>query len=287
MRLLFVFFLLGATLMSPRLAAAQGKLDPAAQRCVRDHEAAQVKNAEGSLLEALELARSCALPACPELVRGFCAKLADEYEGQLPKVSVRARGVDGCDTTEGRVSVDGKLVSETSAGQAISLDPGRHVIAVEVPGAPPEEQTIVAARGEALRTLRYGEDRATKCGARPEPVTAPKPDAPPPSGLSSITIAGIVVGSISLASLATSGALGIVGLTRRSDLEACKPCTQEEVDDVKRFFVVGDVFLGVGGAGAVTSVVLLVVGAAEPAAPSRAGLRLDVGPFGVGLEGTF
>lgn len=117
----------------------------------------------------------------------------------------------------------------------------------------------------------------------------PARPSPGSTGLSAATIAGIVVGSVSLASLATSGALGVVGLVERSDLEACRPCTQEEVDDVRRFFIVGDVFLGVGGAAAITSIVLLVVGAQEPAGPSTASaaLRLDVGPFGLGLEGRF
>ncbi|MBL9022021.1 MAG: hypothetical protein JNL21_07455 [Myxococcales bacterium] len=292
MRLLSTWTALVLLGLVTRTARAQdAALGATAQRCVSDHEAAQVKNAEGSLRAALELARSCALPACPDLVRGYCAKLADEYETQLPKISVRARGPDGCDTTDARVSVDGVLVSERSDGQAVALDPGKRVISVELAGAPREEQTIVAARGESLRTLRFGEERAERCGARPGMGKPAEPARPSPgsTGLSAATIAGIVVGSVSLASLATSGALGVVGLVERSDLEACRPCTQEEVDDVRRFFIVGDVFLGVGGAAAITSIVLLVVGAQEPAGPSTASaaLRIDVGPFGLGLEGRF
>ncbi len=279
---------------SPRAAAAQPAQAPDAAACIADHEAAQVENAAGRLREALRLSRSCALSTCPELVRGYCAKLTDEYARQVPTVSLRARDAGGCDTTDARVFVDGNLIAERLDGHALALDPGKRVVRVEVAGVEPEEQTIVATRGEQARTLRFGEARSSRCGA--PPVAEPKPASPlpPPAdqsdGLSTVTVAGIVVGSIGLAALATAGGLGIAGLTQRSDLEACKPCTQEEVDDVHRLFVVGDVFLAVGGAAAISSVVMLIVGSQSPSAgaPAASGrVSLRVGPLGGAVEGRF
>lgn len=79
-----------------------------------------------------------------------------------------------------------------------------------------------------------------------------------------MTVAGLVLGGVGLGALATSAGFGIAGFVQRGELEDCKPCSEQRIDDVRRTFIIGDVLLASGAALVGTSIALLVVGGNQP-----------------------
>ena len=253
-------------------------MTPELLACASDYEAAQVAAKSGKLTSAARLATSCARDACPMYARTECLKLVEEYTAQIPSIIVVARDGEGCDTTNARVSVDGTLRLEKVDGRALEVDPGEHVVRVEAVGAPPEEQRIVAVQSEKDRPLKFGSGRAAECHK-------PGGSAPPPKQVratrSGVTVAGMVVGGIGLAALTASAGLGIAGFVQRGELDACIPCSERQIADVRRTFIIGDVFLATGAALVATSIVLLVVGgqASEPEAKPKKAVSLTAAPL--------
>ena len=67
----------------------------------------------------------------------------------------------------------------------------------------------------------------------------------------------LVLGSIGAGLVVAGATVGIVGASKRADLDDCKPgCSREQIDGVRPFFLAGDVLAGFGilalGAAAVT-----------------------------------
>jgi hypothetical protein len=238
------------------------EVSPEVVACAQDYEAAQVEAKAGHLKTAAEKAVSCAQDKCPAYVRGDCLRFLDEYKAQTPSIIVVARDKSGCDTTEARVSVDGKLVLEKVDGRAVELDPGEHVIGVSVTGMPVEEQRIVATQSQKDRQLSFGDARAPAC--KKGVIERPPPPPPVQTERSPMTVAGLVLGGLGLGALATSAGFGIAGFVQRGELEDCKPCSEQRIDHVRRTFIIGDVLLASGTALLGTSIALLVVGGKQP-----------------------
>jgi len=257
--------------------------------CAEHYEAAQVDAKTGKLRSAVRHAVSCAQDSCPAYVRADCLRFADEYKAQTPSIIIVARDVKGCDTTDVKVSVDGVVVLEKVDGRALEVDPGEHLVAVEVSGLPVEEQRIVATQSQKDRPVKFGEARAGNCQKGP----SERPPPPPPpieQGRSGLTVAGLVLGGLGLCALATSAGFGIAGFVERGELDDCKPCSQGRIDDVRRTFIIGDVFLANGAALVTASIVLLVVGGNQSTAdPKQARLLLlpSLSGGAVGIRTTF
>ena len=124
-------------------------------------------------------------------------------------------------------------------------------------------------------------------------VLQERPPPPPPpieQGRSGLTVAGLVLGGLGLCALATSAGFGIAGFVERGELDDCKPCSQGRIDDVRRTFIIGDVFLANGAALVTASIVLLVVGGNQSTAdPKQARLLLlpSLSGGAVGIRTTF
>lgn len=257
---------------------------PEVVACAQDYEAAQVEAKAGHLRTAVEKAVSCAQDRCPSYVRGDCLRFVDEYKSQTPSIIVVARDKNGCDTTDAKVTVDGKLVLDKVDGRAIELDPGEHVVSVSAAGVVAEEQRIVATQSQKDRQLSFGEARAPGCkkGAIAPP--------PPPVKIerSPMTVAGLVLGGLGLGALATSAGFGIAGFVQRGELDDCKPCSAQRIDDVRRTFIIGDVLLASGAALVGTSIALLVVGGNQPdPEPTSTAGRMQPRSVWLGLAPSF
>lgn len=269
---------------SPSASPTPDGVSPELLACARDYEGAQVAAKGGKLRRAVELATACSREACPAYARMDCLRFVEEYKAQTPSIVVVAKDATGCDTTDARVSVDGAVVLESVDGRAIEIDPGEHTLRVEVPGVPAEEQKVVIAQGQKDRAIRFGESRGELCRKGPT-KPPPPPPAPMKSERSGLTIAGMVVGGVGLASLTAGAGFAIAGFVQRSDLEECKPCSQTRIDDVRQTFIVGDVLLGAGAAAVGTAIVLLVVGGNEqPAKKPAVSFGLAPAAWSVGVS---
>jgi hypothetical protein len=257
--------------------------------CADVYKNAQVQRKSGALRRARESLLVCVSDKCPSILQPDCTRWLTEVEAALPSVALAAKGTDGKDITAVRVTVDGQLFSETLDGKSISIDPGAHVFVFEHGAEPPIEQTIMVREGEKARVISVSWAKPTT----PEPsTTTPKSTGGAPAG-------AWVFGGVGLASLATFGALGIHGMSRRSSLrdECFGQCKQSQVDSIKSELMIADVALGVGIVSLGVSAALFLTGGgsseknAEATSTQASTLRFSAAPQrnggSVGLTGSF
>lgn len=123
------------------------------------------------------------------------------------------------------VSIDGRTLLDAEIDRPIPLDPGRHQLRAEAPGAAPLSRELSATAG------------ATDSVAIELEPLAPRPVEPSPSddGPGARTIAGIsmtAAGGVAIAAAITTGA---VARSQWNDVKGCRdrespPCTLAEID---------------------------------------------------------
>ncbi|MDC0741339.1 PEGA domain-containing protein [Polyangium mundeleinium] len=207
-----------------------------------------------------------------------------------------------------RVLRDGTPMGAAMLGISLPIDPGEHVVVLEVPGAKAVETKVSVARGEK-KTLEL-------VLPAPEPAANPKPPPPlvpnvaekpkepetpvaPASRGSGLRTGGFVALGIGVAGLVTYGVTGGLAVAKKADVDAnCKgtQCNQAGMDAVEQgrtLSTVATVGLGVGVVGVAAGIVMVVMGGGgETKGPVKTGVRaatFDVGPSAVslGLKGTF
>ncbi len=200
--------------------------------CISAYEQAQTLRKDGKLGPAKAQAAACAKAECPALLAKDCAKWLTELEASTPTVVFEARTAAGAERSDVRVKVDGVLVAPQIDGKAVALDPGTRRITFEVDDAAPVEVTVVVREGEKNRRIV-----GTIAGAPLQQRTATRP----------IPLAVWVFGGVSLVTLTASVLFAVDGLSKKSDLDACKPaCPAADVDSMSRSFTFADVMLGAG-----------------------------------------
>jgi hypothetical protein len=150
------------------------------------------------------------------------------------------------------VTVDGEPVE----GTELELEPGEHTIIVTADGHTPVTQTVNVQAGEPLDvpiTL--------------EPEKADVPPPPPPEEIEDdggstpgmgLRVAGYVTFGITVAGGVLTGVFGAMALSSASEFEE-SPST-ELADDTESQALLSDVFLGVTGAAAIATGLLLYFG---------------------------
>jgi hypothetical protein len=222
------------------------------KECSRSYEAVQRLRRDGKLREAEKEALVCAADACPQFLRVDCLTWLDETRKSLPSIAVAVVGRDGCDETAATVSVDGDVVATRLEGRAVPIDFGQHVVRVELADGAVEEQRIVLLEGEKNRrvAIRFA-PADVRCnreaaGAKKAVSASSREEAsrPTPSGPSTLVYA---LGGIGLASLAVGGTFGVIGFSRASSFDNCRPeCTQHDVAGWHTQFLLADICTGVG-----------------------------------------
>jgi hypothetical protein len=208
--------------------------------CVSAYQDAQSFRKDGELRASKEQLVRCASEACPSVLSRDCAQWLREVEQALPTVVLSARGPDGNEAVEVRVTLDGAPLVDRLDGRAVAVDPGVHTLRFEVAGAEPIEERLVIREGEKLRRISVTFPLA---GAPPSPPLAL------PVALAARPIPTIVypLAAVGVLGLAGFGYFALDGLSKKSALDECRPnCAQSDVDTAKRRFLIGDISLSVG-----------------------------------------
>jgi hypothetical protein len=205
--------------------------------CAHAYEQAQRLQQSGEMGKALAAAERCAQPSCPALLADECKPWMMKIREQLATVQVRASGFDGCPLRDATVEIDRvKHLPFTD----LLVDPGIHEVrVVDTATTRVVDKTINVAHGERREVDLGFADTGVVCGA------ATRPEAPPATSTTPKVAIGLGIAGGGL--LLTGVVLGIIGASKRSDLDDCKPsCSSDRIDATRVFFVAGDVIGGVG-----------------------------------------
>jgi hypothetical protein len=224
------------------------------------------------------------------------ARAKDLLASTLPRLAHLTIEVKAPKGAKPKVTDNGALVSDVLVGVERPVDPGKHSIEVTAPGFLPGRITLQLAEGQRdSAPIELAPDPHASAPPPDEPTTpptkplAPLADEPPqPRGKGQI-VAGAVT-------LAAGGVLGILGgvfggmaLSKKSTLDGvcqsgqCPTTSQGDIDSMKTFANTSTALVVIGGAAAVTGVVVLVTAPSDKA-PKKA--RIDVHPFvGLGAAG--
>ncbi len=207
--------------------------------CADSYRNAQMQRRNGALRRARESLLLCVSDRCPAVIQPDCLRWLTEVEAAMPTVTFAAKGTDGKDVTDVRVTLDGQPLRDTLDGKSVSVDPGTHTLRFEHGEDPPIDQSIMVREGEKSRVISASWAKA--------PVDEPGARGAGPAQPASHTGAWIF-GGIGAASLATFGVLAVHGMSRRSSLEkeCFGHCEQSRIDSVKTELAIADVALGLG-----------------------------------------
>jgi hypothetical protein len=267
---------------APRDAVAA---DATSLACIRSAEEGQAARDQGKLLRARELFAACSARECPAVLRRDCARWTEDAKQATPSVVVVARDASGRDIVDVRASIDGQLRQTRLDGTLIELDPGAHVVRVDMTNRPPVEVRVVFGSGEKNRTIVLTMANAPappKPKGAETPATAPPPAAPQPSrGLPAATY---VFGAVGLVALGSFGYFAIRGKSDADHLRStCVPgCETSDVNAVHTKLLAADVSLGVGVVSlAAATFFALTRGRPSPTTPaSGSAWELRVAPRG-------
>ena len=269
---------------------------PEAAACVSAHVEGQRLRQAGSLLAARAALLRCAQRECPELVANDCGQWLPEVEADLSSVVLAVDGGEGRDLVDVRVFANGKLLTERADGRALALDPGAYRFRFEAPGF--QSLTLAASirQAEKNRIVRARLEPALDGDQGGTPASVADDSAPGPaaSGGRSVPVLTYVFGGVSLASFGAFAYFAIDGKNEyeRLDQTCAKngmKCSNAQVADGKRAYVIADVALGVGIASAATAAILFFTAGDDdpPAAQDSATLEPVVSARGAALRLTY
>ncbi len=138
--------------------------------CVAAHHDAQELRKAGKLLDAGKKLLVCASETCPGPIVTDCVTWAGQLEEATPSLVLEIE-VDGRAPTEAKVSVDNVAMKDWS--HAIVVDPGAHVVKVEVPSFPPYVEKVVMAEGHRRRLLSVKLETPGRAQLRRAPTARP------------------------------------------------------------------------------------------------------------------
>lgn len=243
----------------------------------------------GQLVAALgdyELAASDARAAGIALVETEALERIERLRQRIPQLRVER----GEGAARASVTLDGVELGERALGRDMPVDPGTHEVRASVPGRPEFVEEVRLAEGQrAAVTIRIPAPVDT-------PTTPTKPEPEP--GASGQRVMGYVTGSIGVAGLAAAGVFYALRYDALQDLDAlcptrksCPPEGREIEQRGRQHTMYGNVALGVGIAGLVTTAVLWLTDrptqeTAAPGSPDPAG-RLVLGHEAAPLGATW
>jgi hypothetical protein len=215
-----------AAIVMPVRARADDTPKRTKDQCFDAYEHAQRLRKAYHLVEARAQLLACGSNACPAFVAQDCTRWLAEVEASTPTIVVLARGPDGAAIEDARATLDGRLLAKRLDGRAVPVDPGPHDLRCEGAGSSVDQRVVVAegAKNQQI-VLRLGQARE-------------QPPPPPASAQRTWPTATWVLGGVAVAGAVSFAAFAIAGRST----QGCAPgCTQGQVDDLRRDYLVADV----------------------------------------------
>jgi len=242
------------------------------EMCLAAHLEGQELRQASKLLESREQFLQCAKPGCPRAVARDCVEWLGQCERQIPSISVRVTA-DGSGRTDARVSLDGAPV-ESLLGKAIELDPGEHVVRVELAPFAPFETSLLINEGDQFRVV----EAAFATAAKPSLAAQPTQREAPVLTERPVPTMAYVFGAITLAAAgnAAGWALSSLSLRHNMDNECAPACNPDSVAVLRQRATIADISWGVSAASLIATVTFYALRPEVPAQSER--------PIGFGLN---
>lgn len=236
--------------------------------CAVAYEQGQRLRKDGRFLAARAQLALCSDNACPAVLRGDCTRWLTEVDLSIPTVVLTARDASGADLSDVRVELDGKLLTTHLDGKPIQVDPGEHGFRfVTTQRTIAKEVTLEAGDKDVRIDVRFGSR------SEAEPVSETRGGIP---------TASWVLAGVGVVGLAGFGYFALDGRAKRDDLDACKPsCDPDDVDQARRSFLIGDVFLAVGISALAGATIVYATSPRERSTGLRVSPALGLGRAGV------
>lgn len=298
---LFAFSIIGATALVVRPAQADPKSE-----CIEANTRAQNLRHADKLVEARTQLLVCAREVCPGPVRSDCTRWLAEVDDSLPTVVLGAKDREGNDLVQVRVSVDGKVVSQSIDGRALPIDPGAHRFRFEEKGEPPVTRQVVIRQGQKNRAVdvtigtaaepapALAVSQPARRGPTPTPASSPAHDQPraeSPSPGSTQRILALVAGGAGVVGAGVGTVFALESQSKWNDAKTacgtgCGPGSRAYAlnDQSRRAGTVAVVSFVAGGVLLATGAVLWLT---APSKDRTASVGAVLGPRSVGVVGTF
>lgn len=235
----------------------------------------------GQLLAARKAYELAAAPlpegASPQLVAAQEAAKAAlaGLDARIPTLEITVRG----GAAGAAVKLDGAALPAADLARPVAVDPGKHTLAVEAPGAEARIREVQVAEGARERVvLEAGAPNVDR--GNPEPAAEQGRSWVGPGIAFGVGGAGLVLGAVT----------GLLTVAKMDDVRAtcgealvCPEGYRGDVDGAKTLGHVSTAGFIAAGVGAAAGVILLVL----PGKKAPAGVGLAVGPAFTGVKGVF
>jgi hypothetical protein len=209
--------------------------------CATSFESAQVLRKKGAYWAARDQLVICDRSCSAEIQRQ-CSRWFAEIDRLVPSIIVDAKA-GGEDRSDVGTEMDGKLLTETADGKAVSIDPGQHHFTFNLRGYRPEKKIVVLHDGEQLRIVRveFQSPLAAVASSPHVDVAGWSPDVRRP-----VPALVYVLGGVAAIGAASFVLLGSSANAKRNRLEeTCSPrCPPDEVSALHSQLVWADISLG-------------------------------------------
>jgi hypothetical protein len=238
-----LFTLAGACALSSPARAADA---PTKDECFDAHERGQSTRKDGRIREAREHFAICGHDKCPKLVREDCVQRLEDTKDAVPTLLLKAKEASGSYLSDFTVTINGQPAPAPATDGTIAMDTGEYTVRMELPDGRFVERKVTLSEGQKLEWI--GELTAPRVAA-PPPEPEPEPERPKTNPLV------YVLGGVAVVGLGGFTAFGLMGNSKQSDLDACKPdCARDDVDAMRSNYLIADISLGIalvaGGAAA-------------------------------------
>ena len=217
---------------------------PSRTDCLDAHRNAQELRKQSKLLESQEQLLVCSSETCPGAIITDCGKWLSEMDQLTPSIAFEVR-VDGKDTSQAQVEVDGRAIADWS--QSVKVNPGRHDVRVVVEGFEPFIGNVITVEGQRLKMVsaEFKTKQPEVAATHPLPPPAPVYSRPTPAG----TYVLLGLGVLGAGGFATFAA---IGKTKQNQLDndcvKLMSCTDSDLKPMKSMYLAGDIAAGVGAA---------------------------------------
>ena len=241
--------------------------------CAQAHAEAQRSIRATTLLRARDQLTTCSRDECMTAIRKDCVAWLGEVNAAIPSIVVEAKGADGKETFDVRVSASDVVIAEKLSIKAIEFDPGTYALRFEHAGATVEKE-IVLRPGKKNKTVEVSFEKSPIASTAPAPSGRERDASHAPAQQGTKSPVPWILGGVGVALVGVGGFFWLSAEGSRSDLESsnCAPnCDRGAVDDIKTQRLVGDI-LAIGGVVAIgAAVIWLVMDSSAP--PANGGAK--------------